>query len=167
LLGRWLRTFGPATSTDIRWWTGWTARLAATTLEAVGAEEVELGEGTGYVLPDDTRRVSTVDRWVALLPGLDTTVMGWKERAWYLGDHASALFDRNGNAGPTVWANGHVVGGWAQTPDGKVVVEFLESVDATARKAIDAERDRLSEWLGEVRIKTRFPTPLERTLAKR
>jgi hypothetical protein len=60
-----------------------------------------------------------------------------------------------------------VVGGWAQTPDGKVVVQLLESVDATVRKAIDAERDRLSEWLGEVRIKTRFPTPLERTLAKR
>ena len=167
LLGRWLRTFGPATSMDIRWWTGWTARLAAATLEAIGAEEVELDEGTGYVLPDDTRRVSKADRWVALLPGLDTTVMGWKERAWYLGDHASALFDRNGNAGPTVWANGHVVGGWAQTPDGKVVVQLLESVDATVRKAIDAERDRLSEWLGEVRIKTRFPTPLERTLAKR
>jgi hypothetical protein len=40
-------------------------------------------------------------------------------------------------------------------------------VGATAWKAIDAERDRLRDWLGEVRIKTRFPTPLERTLAKR
>ena len=24
LLSRWLRAFGPATATDIRWWTGWT-----------------------------------------------------------------------------------------------------------------------------------------------
>ena len=51
--------------------------------------------------------------WVALLPGLDSTVMGWKERAWFLGGHQHALFDVNGNAGPTVWCNGRIVGGWA------------------------------------------------------
>ena len=166
LLRRWLHAFGPATTTDIRWWTGWTAKLAKTTLEAIGAEEVGLDEGAGHVLPDDVKKVSKVEPWVALLPGLDPTVMGWKERAWYLGDHASALFDRNGNAGPTVWTNGRVVGGWAQAGDGEVLVELLELVDARTRKKIDAERARLREWLGDVRIKTRFPTPLERTLSK-
>jgi hypothetical protein len=166
LLRRWLRTFGPATRTDIRWWTGWTARLATKTLEAIGAEEVELDEGTGFVLPDDVKTVGKVEPWVALLPGLDSTVMGWKERAWYLGAHAAELFDRNGNAGPTVWMNGHVVGGWAQTSDGEVLVELLEPVDAQTGKRIDAERNRLREWLGDVRVKTRFPTPLERTLVR-
>jgi hypothetical protein len=166
LLRRWLRAFGPATTTDIRWWTGWTARLAKQTLEAIGAEEVELDEGIGYVLPDDVKKVSRVEPWVALLPGLDPTVMGWKDRGWYLGDHASELFDRNGNAGPTVWANGQVVGGWAQNGDGEVIVELLETVDAKTRKMIAAERNRLREWLGDVRIKTRFPTPLERTLVR-
>lgn len=100
LLGRWLRAFGPATATDIRWWTGWTARLATRTLQALDAVEVELDEGAGYVLPDDLAPVGELEPWVALLPGLDPTVMGWKGRAWYLGDHASELFDRNGNAGP-------------------------------------------------------------------
>jgi hypothetical protein len=164
LLGRWLQAFGPATAIDIRWWTGWTAKLATKTVEAIGAEAVELDDGAGYVLPDDVKEASRVDPWVALLPGLDSTVVGWKERGWYLGDHASELFDRNGNAGPTVWANGHVVGGWAQTDDGRVIVELLEPVDAKTRKMIDLERDQLHEWLGDVRIKTRFPTPLERTL---
>jgi hypothetical protein len=166
LLRRWLRAFAPATTIDIRWWTGWTARLATQTLEAIGAEEVELDEGAGYVMPDDVKKVSRVEPWVALLPGLDSTVMGWKERGWYLGDHASELFDRNGNAGPTVWANGRVVGGWTQTGDGEVIVELLEKVDAKTRKMIAAERNRLREWLGDVRIKTRFPTPLERTLVR-
>ena len=32
LLARYLRTFGPATMTDLRWWTGWSAKLSATTL---------------------------------------------------------------------------------------------------------------------------------------
>jgi hypothetical protein len=164
LLRRWLRAFAPATATDIRWWTGWTARLATKTLESIGAEAVVLDKGIGYALPDDVKKVSRVEPWVALLPGLDSTVMGWKERGWYLGDHASELFDGNGNAGPTVWANGQVVGGWTQTGDGEVIVELLEPVDAKTRKTIDAERVRLRDWLGDVRIKTRFPTPLERTL---
>jgi hypothetical protein len=166
LLGRWLRAFGPATLTDVRWWTGWTAKLATKTVDALGAVEVGLDGGTGYVLPDDLAPVEDPDPWVALLPGLDPTVMGWKERAWYLGEHASALFDRNGNAGPTVWANGRVVGGWIQAADGDVLVALLEQVDAKTRKAIDSERDRLRAWLGDVRIKPRFRTPLEKSLTK-
>ncbi len=51
LLGRWLRTFGPGTMTDIRWWTGWTAKLARQTLEALGAGEVRLDDGVGFVFP--------------------------------------------------------------------------------------------------------------------
>jgi len=167
LLGRWLRAFGPATMTDIRWWTGWTARLARATLGSLGAVEIGLEEGTGYVLPEDVKPVGTVEPWVALLPGLDSTVMGWKERTWYLGEHAAGLFDHNGNAGPTVWVNGRVVGGWNQTDGGEVAVELLEPVDAWTRKRIDAERERLRGWLGDVRIKLRFPTPLARRLAMR
>lgn len=167
LLGRWLRAFGPATLTDVRWWTGWTARLATKTLEAVGAVEVELDDGIGLVLPDDLDPVVETANWVALLPGLDPTVMGWKDRGWYLGDHAAELFDRNGNAGPTVWVNGRVVGGWTQTDDGEVIAELLERVDPKTTKRIDAERERLRAWLGDVRITPRFRTPLERRSSRR
>ena len=83
LLRRWLRTFGPATLTDIRWWTGWTARLTKGTLEALGAVDVSLDESTGYVL-----------------------------------------------------------------------------------RLIEAERDRLQDWLGDTRVRPRFPSPLERSLWK-
>jgi len=167
LLGRWLRTFGPGTITDIRWWTGWTAKLAKQTLEALGAASVRLEDGVGYVLPDDLDRLGMVDQWVALLPGLDPTVMGWKDRAWYVGDHASDLFDSNGNAGPTVWANGRVVGAWGQTEQGEVVVELFGRPDAATRRLLDDERERLRSWLGDVRIRTRFGAPLGRKLAGR
>ena len=167
LLGRWLRTFGPGTMTDIRWWTGWTAKLARQTLEALGSGEVRLDDGVGFVFPGDLHPLDDVDPWVALLPGLDPTVMGWKERAWYVGDHASDLFDRNGNAGPTVWANGRVIGAWGQTERGEVVVELFDRPDAATRKLVDGERERLRNWLGDVRIRTRFATPLGRKLAGR
>ncbi|HET7235955.1 MAG TPA: winged helix DNA-binding domain-containing protein [Actinomycetota bacterium] len=167
LLRRYLRAFGPATATDIRWWTGWTARLATTTLGSIGAVEVELDGGTGYVLPDDVEPAGEALPWVTLLPSLDPTVMGWKERAWFLGEHGAELFDRNGNAGPTVWANGRVIGGWTQHDDGDVVVELLDDVGAGTRRRVEAERERLRTWLGDVRIKARFPTPLSRRLASR
>jgi Winged helix DNA-binding domain len=167
LLAMWLRAFGPATLTDVRWWTGWASTAARAALEAVEAVEVEVDDGVGYVLADDARPAPRARPWAALLPGLDPTVMGWKERAWYLGDHGPRLFDRNGNAGPTVWVDGRVVGGWAQTPRGGIEVELLEPVAAEARRRIDAERSRLREWLGDVRIKARFPGPLERILAGR
>lgn len=166
LLRRWLETFGPGTMRDIRWWTGWTAGLTSNTLEAVGAETVRIGDDTGYVLPDDLDPVDEPEPWVALLPGLDPTVMGWKERGWYLREqHVPLLFDRNGNAGPTVWSNGRIVGGWWQDDDGVVVLRLLSRVDAATRRAIERERDRLQDWLGDVRLRLRFPTPLERSSA--
>jgi hypothetical protein len=164
LVRRWLGAFGPGTFTDLKWWTGWTVGKTRGVLGDVGAVEVGLDEGTGYVLPDDRDEPRPLESWVALLPGLDPTVMGWKQRQWYLGDHAAALFDRNGNAGPTVWLDGRVVGGWAQRSGGDVVVRLLEDVGSDVTRAIDAEAERLADWLGDVRIIPRFRTPLEKDL---
>ena len=92
--------------------------------------------------------------------------MGWRERAWYVGAHTAALFDRSGNIGPTVWWDGRIVGGWAQRKDGEIAVRLLEDVGAEAAAAIAAEAQRLREWIGPGTIVTpRFRTPLERELA--
>ncbi len=45
LLRRWLRTFGPGTLTDIRWWTGWSAKTARATLEDLGGRRGRAGRG--------------------------------------------------------------------------------------------------------------------------
>ena len=73
---------------------------------------------------------------MAFLPSLDPTIMGWQQRAWYLADHGPVLFDRNGNAGPTVWVDGRVAGGWTQRRSGEIVHRLLEDVGAEA-KGID------------------------------
>lgn len=165
LLDRYLETHGPATLKDIRWWTGWTAANSRAALTDIGAGPVELESGaTGYLAADDPG-VGRPAGTVAFLPGLDPTPMGWKERDWYLGPHAGPLFDTNGNAGPMVWTEGRVVGGWGQRPDGTVAYELLEDVDGSTRDAIEGERKRLEEWLdGEV-VSIRFRTPLERQIA--
>ncbi|HET8812650.1 MAG TPA: winged helix DNA-binding domain-containing protein [Gaiella sp.] len=165
LVGLWLGAFGPATEADIRWWTGWTARDARAALASVPHAEVDLGGAVGYVLGGDLEPEPRGEPAAALLPALDPTTMGWKERGWYLGPHAASLFDRNGNAGPTVWWGGQVVGGWAQRKDGGIVHRLLEDVGAEAEAAIAAEAESLADWLGTVRITPRFRTPLERELS--
>jgi hypothetical protein len=91
--------------------------------------------------------------------------MGWKERAWYLGPHVEAVFDRNGNAGPTVWWGGRIIGGWTQRPDGEIAYRLLEDVGNDADDAVETEAARLAAWLGDVRITPRFRTPLQRELS--
>ena len=165
LLRRWLRAFGPGTTADVKWWTGWTVAHTRAAIADVGAIEVALGNGgTGWVLADDVGPVRSTHPWVAFLPGLDATVMGWKERDWYLGAHATALFDRNGNAGPTVWCDGSVVGGWAVVAPGEIAFRVLDDVGAEAMRRIEREAERLSAWLGDVQVTPRFRTPLEREL---
>jgi Winged helix DNA-binding domain len=165
LARRWLTAYGPATVTDLKWWTGWTLSQTRTALAAIGAVDVDLDGTPGVVMPDDVDVVPSPEPWVALLPALDPTVMGWKERAWYLGEHGRALFDRSGNAGPTVWWNGRIVGGWAGRKDGRVAFQLLEDVGADATAQVEAEAGRLESWLGGVSVIPRFRVPLERELA--
>lgn len=165
LVRRWLAAFGPAPVSDVAWWTGWTLRDVRRALAAVGAVEVDLDGALGVVAPDDLEPVEEPAPWTALLPALDPTPMGWKERGWFLGEHGPALFDRSGNIGPTVWADGRIVGGWAQRADGSVAVRLLEDIGAGRAAAIGEQADRLAATLGSIRVIPRFRTPLERELA--
>jgi hypothetical protein len=164
LVRRWLDRFGPGTEADVRWWTGWSARVARKALADAGAVTVDLDGLEGHVAPDDLEATPRPGGWVALLPALDPTTMGWKGRDWYLGEHRPVLFDSNGNAGPTIWVDGRIVGGWAVRPAGEVVTKLLEDVGRETERAVDAEAARLTGWYQSVQSIPRFPTPLYREL---
>jgi hypothetical protein len=166
LAQRWLATYGPARESDLRWWSGWTVTQTRRALAAIRAVEVELDAGTGWVLADDIDDVPAPEPWVALLPALDPAAMGWTEREWFLGAHREQLFDRTGNIGPTIWADGRIVGGWAQRPDGEVVCRLLDDVGHSVSDAISDEARAVERWLGDVRFKPKFRTPLEKDLTK-
>ena len=158
LARRWLVAFGPASEDvvgDLKWWAGWTVAATKRALAAAGsAAEAEPGD---------------VEPWAALVPSLDPTTMGWKERSWYLGDLGPALFDTNGNAGPTVWYAGRIVGAWAQRETGEVVTRLLVDVGRQGADAVEDETARLQRWFdatGTV-VKPRFRTPLQRELSGR
>jgi len=138
-------------------------RAALAELHAV---EVDLGGRTGYLMPDDVDETPRVAPWGALLPALDPTTMGWFERDWYLGSYRQALFDSNGNAGPTAWWDGRIVGTWWQDDDGAVTLHLLEDIGAEGSAFLEQEAARLDDWLGGVRVMPRFPSPLAKELSQ-
>lgn len=153
LVRRWLGCFGPGTETDLVWWLGSTKTAVRRALADVGAVQVALdGPDPGWLLPDDLDPVDESEPWAALLPVLDPTAMGWKQRDWYLHpDHVPWLVDSNGNIGTTAWWCGRVVGCWVQEPDAEVRVVLREDVGGDGQAALATEAERLTGWMdGEV-----------------
>ena len=164
LVRAWLRSFGPGTPVDLKWWTGLTMGEITRALAHLDVVEVDLGESAGLVLADDVEPTPPVEPWVSLLPGLDATPMGYAERSWFLGSHGPTLFDRSGNIGPSVWCDGRIVGGWAQRKNGDIAYRLLEDIGRDAERRVESAAHALSAWLGPIRITPRFRTPLEREL---
>jgi hypothetical protein len=175
LVRRYLGAYGPVSTTDVKWWTGWPLSKVRPALVDVGAIEqaVETGQdqtAPGWVLPGDADAEEgneAGEPWVALLPGLDSTVMGWKERDWYLGIHSPRLFDRNGNAGPSVWVEGRMIGAWACADGGEIRLGILDDIGRERMEAVEAEAAALTSWLDGVRVTPRFRSPLDLELVPR
>jgi hypothetical protein len=165
LASQWLTAFGPAPAADLKWWTAWTAAQVKQALADLGTVEVDLEGRPGVALPDDLEDTPDPGRWIAFLPALDPTTMAWADRHWYLADHAGSLFDTNGNAGPTIWHDGRIVGAWAQRKSGELATRLLEDVGREAESQVESEAARVADWLGEVRVIPRFRSPAERELS--
>lgn len=162
LVQRYLDRFGPVTTADIRWWTGLTAAQVRKALDALDVEAVAVDDGEAWILPGQLLPEAL---GVCLLPELDPTPMGYKERSWFLGNHGGVLFDRNGNVGPTIWVDGRIVGGWAVDGEGEVHTWLLERVSEARQDEVERRARALQEWLNGVPVKPRLRTPLERELS--
>ena len=163
LVAAWLRAFGPGTEADLVWWLGATKAAVRRALTDVEAVEVSLdGEGTGWLLPDDLDPVADPGPWAALLPALDPTTMGWKQRAFHLGDHAEKIFDRNGNGGPDCVVRRPDRRGVVPARRREVEVALVEDVPRAAQRALDAKAAELTAWLDGDVVRSIYLSPLAR-----
>lgn len=166
LARQYLARFGPATASDLQWWTGWGAKTVRGALTDIRPDEVDLGGQTGLVLPDDDLDRAPPPPVATLLPALDPTSMGWKHRDWFLGADPHSLFDRAGNIGPTIWWNGEVIGSWATTPTGDIRTAVTADRGAQAAGAVDDAAARLHQRLEGTVVTPAARTPLERSLTE-
>jgi hypothetical protein len=176
LVRRYLAAFGPATYSDVQWWTGFSKAETKGVLEELEPELVESaieGISNGYLmLAGDAGRLGAFtgpqSPYVFFLPALDPYIMGYQGRRRFLNsEHRAKVFDRAGNAQPTVWVDGRAVGAWGQSQDGSVIYRLFEPVCDEAQELLASEARRLEIFLdGEV-IRPRSQTPFTRALGHR
>lgn len=173
LVRRYLSTFGPAARDDVQWWTGFSKGDTGEALRALGAGVVEVaieGWGNGHLmLADDAERlrefVPPDTPYVFFLPGLDPFIMGYTDRRRFLAaEHRAKVFDRAGNAVPTVWANGRVVGVWGQRKDGSVTHGLFGPMGDEERVLLEGKRQQLEGFLDGELLCPRLHTPFTRAL---
>jgi hypothetical protein len=99
-------------------------------------------------LPDDLEPVTLDKSWVALLPLLDSTVMGWRRREFYLGGHGPQL--------STLPATP------ALRPGSTAAWSARGRKMTTRPSALDPEAERLTDWLGGQRVFPVYPSPTMR-----
>ena len=165
LARRWLARFGPATIEDLRWWSGWNTTTARRALGGLEIEEVDL-HGQGGIMLARCAEDSAADPAATLLPALDPTPMGWKNRDWFLGIDSSLVFDRDGNIGPTLWWDGEIIGSWAVAPNGDLRTKVVADRGAEARVAIGRAASQLHARLNGAPVTPAIRTPLEQALVK-
>jgi ABC-type proline/glycine betaine transport system substrate-binding protein len=150
------------TERDLVWWFGTTKSAMRQALSDLSAVQVRLERAqTGWVLPDDVDPGPPVEPWAALLPALDPTTMGWKDRDFYVEpDFAPAVFDRAGNGGTTAWWDGQIVGAYVQHDAGQIELIVPRDPGHAARRALEAEAERLSNWLDGEKVPSLYKSPL-------
>jgi hypothetical protein len=131
-------------------------------LSDLNAVQVRLERAqAGWVLPDDVDPEPPAGPWAALLPALDPTTMGWKERDFYLApDFSSAIFDWSGNCGTTAWWDGKIVGAYVQDDSGQIELIVSRDPGPAGRAALQAEAGRLGDWLDGERVSALYKSPL-------
>ena len=143
---------------------GWTVVTTKLALADTAAVEVELADGVRLDERRPIRSCPSRSRGSRVLPSLDPTTMGWKQRDWYLPAAAADAFDRNGNAGPTHL--GGRSGGRRLGPDARrrVRTHYFERVASARRAEIDERLAVLADAVGETRFTIRFPGRIQATI---
>jgi Winged helix DNA-binding domain len=106
-------------------------------------------------------RSSRISNFRWLLPALDPTALGWKERDFYLApDFYSAIFDWSGNCGTTAWWIGQTVGAYVQDDAGRLELMLGRCPGRAGRAALRAEAQRLEQWLDGEKVNALYKSPL-------
>ena len=166
LVRQYLGSFGPATMSDVVWWTGFTTARVRAALNALAGQldQVRVAGLAGDLLLLRSEASLAAEGAppgppaVNLLPTLDPYLMGYRERARWLDErHREWIFDRGGNATSTILIDGRAVGVWDSAQDGEACVKLylFEEPEKAARERLETEARRMGEFMLDQAVRVR------------
>ncbi len=147
LVERYLTGFGPAAVEEIANWAGLHPRRLAPALERIKLRRFETEDGTELLdLPRAPLPEPETPAPVRFLPTWDATLLVHARRSGILPEeHRPKLFSaKSPQSSPSFLIDGRVAGIW-RYEKGRIEVEPFGRLDATTRKALGEESDRLVE----------------------
>ena len=151
LIRRYLAAFGPAAPADIARWAGLHPPAIAKALKSIDLRRFEEEDGQELVdLPRAPLPDPATPAPVRFLPTFDATLLVHARRTGILPEeHRPKIFhSRNPQSLPTFLVDGAVAGAWRYA-DGRVELEPFGRLDASARRALDEEGERLAAFHAE------------------
>jgi Winged helix DNA-binding domain len=143
LARRYLVGHGPADDRDLARWAGLPLRDARAGLTAIAAELVEREDGLVDLVKREPAAPLPPPR---LLGAFDPLLLGWTSREEVVGPH-KVLVTMNGVFRPFALVGGRAVSTW-RLAAGKVTIEHLERVSEKDAAALEADAERVLEFLG-------------------
>ncbi len=150
LVEYYLQSLGPATETDIFWWTGFnktqTRKILLELENKIERIQIKGIEKEFLILSEDLKNLKQLqqeeENTVNLLSDLDPYLMGHKDRERLVEEeHYNHLFDRSGNATSSILLNGKVIGIWdfVSSKESKIKIFFLEKPEASVKQQVIEE----------------------------
>jgi hypothetical protein len=149
LIGRYLRSFGPATVADAAQFTLLTQGVARAALERLGDAVVRLEGPDGADLYDAAGLEVAADGTAPprLLPMWDSILLAYADRSRVIpDDYRRLVIRRNGDVLPTLLVDGYVAGVW-RPRDGAIEATAFEPLGAAAWAGLATEAERLLQLL--------------------
>lgn len=158
-----INSFGPVTTKDVRWWSGFSMAESTQIFDDIDTVYVDWeGKDEYFTTKKDYRKLKAHRPGkgddAVLLPVLDGYIMGYRERGRLVEDkYEKLLYDRTGNARPAILYEGRVIGVWAYpdfagspiSPKGIGKFKLFGKQSPEARKAAEEGYKRIVNFMKE------------------
>ena len=175
LIKNYISNYGPVTTRDIAWWTGFPMSHVRKQIDELDSEIIHLkinGSNHDYILfKNDISELKNIKKFsqpvINFLPDLDPYIMGYKIRDRYVNkEKTNMIFDRAGNSAKTINLNGYTIGIWDHI-DPYVKIFLLQKVEKTILEKINEKAIDIGKFISGKKVKIKIcksMTPLtERT----
>jgi hypothetical protein len=163
VIKQYISSFGPVNELDVAWWTGFpkgqVKKMLEDLKEDISSVEISGLDGKFFLRTSEWEALNSLGppskRVIGLLPGLDTYLMGFKNRERYLDPQQyEMIFDRSGNATSTILVDGRIVGVW-DFDEPWVKVYLLKEMDEEALSEIYSQAADLGGFIADRKVQVK------------